>query len=60
MAKKQLKQVSNKEKQHDIVFKIDKFTGRIPTAKPGDVIHGDKFNKKKQRSDWKKKLKEYM
>jgi len=59
MAKKKSYEVHNKEKKHDIVIKIDKFTGRIPIAKPGEVIHGKKFNRKKERRDWKEKLKEY-
>ena len=48
------------KKEKDIVIKIDKFTGRIPIGKPGEVIHGKKYNKKAERSKWKQDLKKYM
>jgi hypothetical protein len=62
MAKKgkKSKPVVNKKKEKDIVVKIDRFTGRIPTAKAGEVIHGKKYNKKAERSKVKQDLKKYM
>lgn len=60
MAKKKATPVHNKEKSDKIIVKIDKYTGRIPTAKAGEVIQGKKYNKKAERSKWKKDLKKYM
>ena len=64
MAKKKGKKavpVVKKKKDKDIVVKIDSLTGRIPmSTRSGAVIQGEKYKKKKERKQWKQKLKGYM
>ena len=62
MAKKKKKAIPvvNKRIEKDIVVRIDRLTGRLPlSTRTGEVIQGKKFNKKKERKDWKTKLKNY-
>lgn len=57
--KKKTKDVINKKKEKDVVLKIDKLTGRLPSStRAGGVIQGKKY--KKDRSKWKNKLKRYV
>jgi hypothetical protein len=62
MAKKKKKtySIQSKEKNKDIVIRIDKITGRIPmSTRVGHVIHGKKYDKKGERKKSRQTLKDY-
>jgi hypothetical protein len=59
--KKQSKPVVNKKKEKDLILRIDKLTGRLPSStRAGGVIQGEKYKKGKDRKQWKEKLKRYV
>lgn len=62
MGNKKSKPIQNKKKKNlkDITIELDKFTGRIPTAKGNIYFKNKKYDKKGNRKRTKLNLKKYI